>query len=320
MKASLKFREDQKPLVRAKIPISILGLPFLSGVSVGDARELRLDLATAFDSGPSLRASYRPNDPSNPFTVSLRTGVGSRGSPVAAPMTITAEFNLLSRASSSCLPSFSILFKPRLGDFSIKKSIDSTAASRPIKIAVDTPDASDGEEVTIAGSPPESGILDMVSGTEVAASSALPLRGCTAVRFRWGLKLPTELRTALADKNRTAVIPFASLPFLVMSKISIEHVSDDKKAKGKADLPDDVTKGNGDMADTCALIRRQLEALRAENGAMVKAVEEIRKEVGQVAVADVAKVGSVTRRETRGSPPKATPEEVGEELAKALMK
>lgn len=316
MKASLKFREDQKPLVRAKIPISIFGLPFLSGFSAGDTRELRLDLATAFDSGPSLRASYRPNDPLNPFTLSLRTGVGARGSPTAAPMTITAEFNLLSRSSSSSLPSFSILFKPRLGDFSLKKCIDSTTISRPIKSTVDKADDSDHDGT------PRKGMLGMISGTEVAASSMMPLRGSAAVRFRWGLKLPAELQTAFSDRDRTAGIPFARIPLLVMSKISIEHVATDTKVKKtKAEEPDDVAKGSGDVAQTCSLIRRQLEALRAENGAMSNALEEIRKEVG---VADVAKremcVADVAKRETRGAPPMPSPEELTQELAKALKK
>ncbi|XP_039118848.1 uncharacterized protein LOC120254972 [Dioscorea cayenensis subsp. rotundata] len=316
MKASLKFREDQKPLVRAKIPISIFGLPFLSGFSAGDTRELRLDLATAFDSGPSLRASYRPNDPLNPFTLSLRTGVGARGSPTAAPMTITAEFNLLSRSSSSSLHSFSILFKPRLGDFSLKKCIDSTTISRPIKSTVDKADDSDHDGT------PRKGMLGMISGTEVAASSMMPLRGSAAVRFRWGLKLPAELQTAFSDRDRTAGIPFARIPLLVMSKISIEHVATDTKVKKtKAEEPDDVAKGSGDVAQTCSLIRRQLEALRAENGAMSNALEEIRKEVG---VADVAKremcVADVAKRETRGAPPMPSPEELTQELAKALKK
>ena len=122
MKASIKFREDQKPFVRAKIPISILGLPFFSGVSAGESRELRLDLATAFDSGPSFRVSYRPNDSWNPFSLVVKTGTGPFGSPFGAPMAMAAEFSLLGRGSG---PSFSILFKPRLGDFSIKKATGS---------------------------------------------------------------------------------------------------------------------------------------------------------------------------------------------------
>lgn len=165
-------------------------------------------------------------------------------------------------------------------------------------------------------------MLGMISGTEVAASSMMPLRGSAAVRFRWGLKLPAELQTAFSDRDRTAGIPFARIPLLVMSKISIEHVATDTKVKKtKAEEPDDVAKGSGDVAQTCSLIRRQLEALRAENGAMSNALEEIRKEVG---VADVAKremcVADVAKRETRGAPPMPSPEELTQELAKALKK
>uniref|UniRef100_A0A2P2PXG3 Uncharacterized protein n=1 Tax=Rhizophora mucronata TaxID=61149 RepID=A0A2P2PXG3_RHIMU len=61
MKASLKFREDQKPLFRAKAPLSIFGLPFQSGIVAGESKELTLNLATFFESGPSIKIAYRPN-------------------------------------------------------------------------------------------------------------------------------------------------------------------------------------------------------------------------------------------------------------------
>nr|DAD29992.1 TPA_asm: hypothetical protein HUJ06_031460 [Nelumbo nucifera] len=121
MKASLKFREDQKPLFRAKVPLCILGLPFQSGISAGDSKELCLNLGTLFESGPSLRIAYRPNDSWNPFSLVLKTGIGNFGSPFSAPMTMSAEFNLLRRGN----PSFFIQFKPQFGDFSIKKCTSS---------------------------------------------------------------------------------------------------------------------------------------------------------------------------------------------------
>uniref|UniRef100_A0A6V7QRX6 Uncharacterized protein n=1 Tax=Ananas comosus var. bracteatus TaxID=296719 RepID=A0A6V7QRX6_ANACO len=121
MKASIKFREEKNPLVRTKVPISVLGLPLVSGLAVGDTGELRVDLATAFDFGPSLRVSYRPTDPWRPFSLVLKTRPSA-----AAPMAMTAEFSPLGRGGAG--PSFSVLFKPRFGDFAITKSFRSSSS------------------------------------------------------------------------------------------------------------------------------------------------------------------------------------------------
>ncbi|CAI0540083.1 unnamed protein product, partial [Linum tenue] len=102
----------------AKIPLSILGLPFQSGIVVGEAKELSLNLSTFFDSGPSFEVAYRPNDSWNPFSLMLKTGSGSFGSPTSSPMVMSAEFNLVGKGN----PSFMLHFKLRFGDFSIKKS------------------------------------------------------------------------------------------------------------------------------------------------------------------------------------------------------
>ncbi|GAB2295493.1 hypothetical protein Dimus_029660 [Dionaea muscipula] len=104
MKASLKFREDQKPLFRGKVPLSILGLPFQSGFAAGDSKELSLSLATLFDTGPALRLSYSPNHHSNPLSLVVKTGIGHFGSPIDAPMTLSAEFNLAGAEASSTHP------------------------------------------------------------------------------------------------------------------------------------------------------------------------------------------------------------------------
>ncbi|KAI6673531.1 hypothetical protein NL676_001437 [Syzygium grande] len=53
MKASLKFREDQKPLIRTKVPLGILGLPSDSASSPA-SRELALHLDTSLTPPPLL--------------------------------------------------------------------------------------------------------------------------------------------------------------------------------------------------------------------------------------------------------------------------
>eukprot|EP00252_Welwitschia_mirabilis_P003328 TRINITY_DN1340_c0_g2_i1.p1 TRINITY_DN1340_c0_g2~~TRINITY_DN1340_c0_g2_i1.p1 ORF type:complete len:423 (+),score=79.65 TRINITY_DN1340_c0_g2_i1:200-1468(+) len=122
MKASVDLREGQKPLVRAKIPLNILGFPFISGVNAGTTKELCLHLATFWDSGPTLKFQYKPNDRWNPFSLILKTGTGQWGSPSDAFLTMTAEINLVGRGS----PLFRLQFKPRLGDFTLRQSARSS--------------------------------------------------------------------------------------------------------------------------------------------------------------------------------------------------
>ncbi|KAL0339243.1 UNVERIFIED_CONTAM: hypothetical protein Sangu_1446400 [Sesamum angustifolium] len=98
MKASLTLHEDPKnPFVKAKIPLTIFGVPFCSGVEAGDYKELCISFSTAFRSGPLLRFSYRPNDSCRQFGVTLRTGIGKFGSPAESPISITAEFSSTER-------------------------------------------------------------------------------------------------------------------------------------------------------------------------------------------------------------------------------
>nr|XP_024366874.1 uncharacterized protein LOC112278072 [Physcomitrium patens]XP_024366875.1 uncharacterized protein LOC112278072 [Physcomitrium patens]XP_024366876.1 uncharacterized protein LOC112278072 [Physcomitrium patens]XP_024366877.1 uncharacterized protein LOC112278072 [Physcomitrium patens]PNR26667.1 hypothetical protein PHYPA_030148 [Physcomitrium patens] len=125
MKASVKVRKGQRPLVRAKVPVQVAGLPFYSGISVGDEKELALHVGTNMDAGPSCRLSYRPNDPLSPLAVLLKLGFGLWGSPHAAPFTIAAEFNLVRRENVS----FTLHLKPRAGSFSFRKHFLSTSGS-----------------------------------------------------------------------------------------------------------------------------------------------------------------------------------------------
>ncbi|XP_073010048.1 uncharacterized protein [Typha latifolia] len=355
MKASIKFREDRKPLVRAKVPISVLGLPFLSGIAAGDGKELRLDLATAFEFGPSFRVSYCPNDSWNPFTLAIKTGIGAFGSPAAAPFSMTAEFNLLGRGVGTGGPTFSILFKPRFGDFTIKKSALSSSAPIPAAAVEENIHASNGQPpinglengvhsgkkangfAADVGTSGVGGIGRMLSGVEVTARSVLPVGNRAAVRFRWGLKMPPELRSAISDGGGRYPVPgitLSKIPLLVMNKVSIEHVVD------KAEPKESKTTLAHEAAETSSLVKRQLESMQAENNLLRRAVEDIRTEIGSwkaspAAVgglasfgADVSRNGAspTTRKSDRRSngkvPEKSTvkpgPEEVNEELKKAI--
>ncbi|XP_078165831.1 uncharacterized protein LOC144560490 [Carex rostrata] len=284
MKASIKFRDDQKPLLRAKVPISILGLPFLSGVSAGETKELRLDLGTAFESGPSFRVSYRPNDPVTPFSLVVKTGVGSFGSPFQAPFGMSAEFNLVGPGAIGSGPRFSILIKPRFGDFVLKKSVQSNSVESVVKkIVIDheknVPDPAvagvgktsvgfyqfesvNGFTTDVANS--TNGFL---SGMQLNAGTVLPFFNRANVKFRWGLRVPPELGRVNSGMSIT------KMPLLVMNKLSIEHVT--RNAKEAEKNPSD----HGAEAKADPGFKPEFDELKAESGLLRRTVEDLRAEV-----------------------------------------
>lgn len=332
MKASVKFREDQKPLLRAKVPLSILGLPFQSGIVAGESKELTLNLGTFFESGPSIRVGYRPNDTSNPFSLVVKTGTGPFGSPISSSMLMSAEFNLLGSGKN---PSFMLHFKPQFGDFSIKKSQSSVfqkivgpddgvvSAETP---AVDT--AFMGKKITVLPSENQAtGILAGVfSGMEMAARTSMPVRNRGVVSLRWGVRVPAEMKSTGA--NPTAGIAFQKIPFLVMNKIGIEHV-DVADSKAKTTKAAEVEKGltfpgNAEVAEACFTVKRQLEALQSENGLLRKAVEDLRQEIAG-ATKSISNSGNIGGRNSGGkvewrsnSEKRSSEGDVSEELKKAL--
>ncbi|KAA0034881.1 uncharacterized protein E5676_scaffold83G001320 [Cucumis melo var. makuwa] len=254
MKASLKFREDQKPLLRAKIPLTILGLPFQSAIAAGTSKELTLKLSTLFESGPSFNLAYRPNDSSNPFSVIVKTGIASFGSPISSPMLMSAEFNLIASGN----PTFMLHFKPKLGDFSVKKSQSSSVMFQKVP-------KSEEEPVDV-----KTAVSKAVSGLEVAVSTAVPIMKSGAVRFRWGLRVP-----AAEGMKMSGGISFREVPFMVMDKIGFEHVDGGDMSTKEGSL------GNGDLNldSDCFSVKRQFEVLKLENGLLKKSIDDLRKQM-----------------------------------------
>ncbi|KAE8674274.1 hypothetical protein F3Y22_tig00111769pilonHSYRG00722 [Hibiscus syriacus] len=295
MKASLKFREEKKPVLRAKIPLSILGPPFQSGIVAGDSKEFALNLSTFFESGPSIKIAYRPNDTWSPFSLIIKTGTGAFGSPVSSSMLMSAEFNLLGRGN----PSFMLHFKPQFGDFSIKKS-QSSVFDKAVKPSnggvleddslievVDFPAVSgdsigffaDKRKLAAFNSKDFAGIL---SGMEIAARTAVPVKGKALVKFRWGMRIPSEMKSGVGGiADPKTGFSLAKIPFLVMEKIGIEHVdgTESKQDISTASKSGPEAGPNSDAAEVCYTIKRQLEALKSENGSLRRAVEELRHEI-----------------------------------------
>nr|KYP53950.1 hypothetical protein KK1_000115 [Cajanus cajan] len=311
MKASLKFREEhEKPLFRAKVPLSVFGMPFQSGVVAGEAKELSLSLASFFDSGPSLKLSYRPNDSKNPFSLTVKTGTGPFGSPLRSSMLMTCEFSLPTRTAS---PLFMLHFKPRFGDFTFKKTQSSVFDGKPFASLNPQNDVvqdarHDSPVIDPSSAASSLPFLDsgagMFSGVEVAARTTLPVRGRAAVKFRWGVRVPAELKAGSA---------FRSVPFLVMDKIGVEHM---------------MEAAPGDVADVCLAVKRQMEILQAENGLLRSAVEDLRREIVGVRSGGSefgegrnggARKGEKKTTSDYGGFNKSTEVEASEELKKALM-
>lgn len=336
MKASLKFREDQKPLLRAKVPLSILGLPFQSGVIAGESKELTLNLGTFFESGPSIKIAYRPNDTWNPFSLVVKTGTGPFGSPISSSMLMSAEFNLIGRGN----PSFMLHFKPQFGDFSIKKSQSSVFDGKLVK-SLNGAVPEDDSSIEVVEKPFMNGafsktalavdstagtIAGLFSGIEVAARTSLPVRGRAVVNFRWGVRVPAEVKSVgenpNPNPNPTAGISFQKIPFLVMNKIGIEHV-DGGDSKKKTTSPDVNFPASGDVAEACFTVKRQLEILHAENGLLKKAVEDLRREFKSVGDSSSGErngnKSSGGKFDRRNNDKKSNEGDVNEELKKALM-
>lgn len=285
MKASLKFREEQKPLFRAKVPLSILGLPFRSGIVAGESRELSLNLSTFFESWPSIKIGYRPNDAWNPFSLIVKTGTGPFGSPVSSSMLMSAEFNLLGRGN----PAFMLHFKPQFGDFSIKKSQSSVLDQKAILKApnggvlenddtsIEVVESPMLKKITVLPSRAAGEFAGVLAGVDMVATTALPVRSRAVVNFRWGVRVPAEITS-----ESTAGINFKKMPYLVMNKIGVEHVdgadSKEKTSKKEAGQELGIT-GKADVVEVCFNLKRQMEILQSENGLLKKAVEDLRREI-----------------------------------------
>lgn len=280
MKASVKLRDEEhkRPLLRAKLPLSALGFPLISSATAaGDPHDLSFHLRTARPGGPSLQLSYRPHSPSllhSPFSLTLRSGVGLWGSPDRSPLLISAHFSLPSGAGTDApiSPSFSFQIKPRIGDFSFKKTaVSSSSSSNPNP----NPIKENGGEVyhPLPLAPRDRSYLEdlLSSGVAVAATTTLPMTGRASLKFRWVVNLPAGTAAAPAG----AGTGWRRMPYLTVDKVSIEAVENrEREAKKLAK----VGTGEGDlevMKGVCLWMRKEVEELQRENERIKESIEEV---------------------------------------------
>ncbi|KAL3699812.1 hypothetical protein R1sor_017834 [Riccia sorocarpa] len=183
MKASVKVREDQKPLVRAKVPLILGGLPLYTGVTSGDPHELALHVGTYADAGPAMKFSYKPNDTISPFSILLKTGFGVWGSPQGAAIAMSAEVSL----SSAGTPSFSFRLKPKFGDFGLRKD------TRSIAVSFTSADRAAGEEAASSLSLEEDKLKSSEMGEEEKSRESSSIRALSYDGFSSPNASPTDL-------------------------------------------------------------------------------------------------------------------------------
>ncbi|KAL9246922.1 hypothetical protein vseg_020400 [Gypsophila vaccaria] len=295
MKLSLKFREEtahQNPLLRAKIPVTILGLPFISGVVAGDSPDLSFSLRSNFSAGPSLSLSYHPtlSPPSSaapttaafpPFAVSIKSGVGVFGSPKESPLVFTAKFNLNFMNS----PTFSLFIKPQFGNFSLFKEVNSGGDGRArvggaglgngsVTDFGNGVDLGDGSRMggVLKGLSRETSKGGILSGIFVAARTSMPVAKRAVVNFRWGVDFPDEGEGVKAG-----------FPVLVMNKITLERVEGARKGVDEDEKRRIDEKKIGELEllkGMCGWMRREVEELHKENKEMRLALEGLRLNSG----------------------------------------
>ncbi|KAK4375155.1 hypothetical protein RND71_005832 [Anisodus tanguticus] len=280
MKLSLKLQEQsptnnhQKqpqihPLIlRAKIPISIFNLPFLScfSTTTHHPSDLSLSLATSFPSGPTLKLSYSTTPTTLPLTLTLKSGIGIFGSPKNSPLVISANFSF-SPHQPNQNPTFTLLFKPQLGSFSLRKSTSSDPNCKSSGVGKQN---GDGNSFGFVPLERPSSFKDfsmedyakdsVFKGIAVMANTEMPLTKRVMMDCRWGVNFPKDLG------NR--------MPFLSVNKIGIERVDEVKDVKEK--------KKDENLGDTellkgmCFWMKKELEMLQRENREMKHRLDEMK--------------------------------------------
>ncbi|XP_059656746.1 uncharacterized protein LOC132303488 [Cornus florida] len=291
MKLSLKVQDQHKNaqphllhnhhqnplLIRAKIPISVFGFPFLSAVTATDPSDVSFSLSTNFPTGPSVKLSYAPTSTTKtavasatpPLILTLKSGVSFFGSPNNSPLVISAHCTF-SPQNPNPNPIFSLQFKPQFGNFSLCKTTYSATNPNP---------KANGEANSFGFVPLErstvwkdlshltmescSGKDSILSGIAVRARTELPVTKRVAVNFRWGVNFP-------ADFGK-------QLPFLSVNKVGIERVDEVKEVK---EISVKRNESNVDdmkvLKGMCFWMRSELDALQKENREMKHRLEEMK--------------------------------------------
>ncbi|KAH7578610.1 hypothetical protein JRO89_XS01G0405000 [Xanthoceras sorbifolium] len=298
MKLSLKL-QDEHPLLKAKVPITIFSHPFTSSLittaTSATPQDLSFSLSTNFSSGPSLRFIYTPvsttsvttttattTTTTSPFSLSLKSGLGLFGSPHDSPLIFSAHFSLSPTNPSSVTPSFFLHFKPQLGNFSLRKT---TSSSNP------SPTISGSHSVSGAhlqsGSSSNSEFTNGLVSNEASGWQDLKLETTNATEngfsnFNSSFHNGVDSSNGIGFVKERAMVwrdadSEVKLPYLTVNKIGIERV--EKVEEVKKNKKKNVEGNAGDLEllkGMCFWMKRDLEALEKENRDMKQCLEEMR--------------------------------------------
>lgn len=298
MKASVKLRREDPggppPLLRAKLPVAALCLPFVAAASAGAPRDLSFQLRTAFPAGPSLRLSYHPHQQGHPFSITLRSGVGPWGSPSSSPLLLSAHLPI---GAAGAALSFSIQIDYSVGDFSLKKAAGASAPPAPNPpVLKENGDGVHGPPQWTEVPAEREGVAEeRTPRTAVTVRTTLAVARKAAVRLRWAVKVPRAAGGESAPGGK-------GLPFLAVDKISIERSG--KEGNGGREKGEVVRAVREEERDEEALkgmlfwMRREVEELQREQGSIRESLEELRRVASASAGMDRGRViASGSRRQ-----------------------
>lgn len=160
--------------------------------------------------------------------------------------------------------------KPRLGSFSLRKSVSSIVSSSSKKIGNGSVDGNENsygfvpldrginwKDLTVESTTKDS----ILSGILMSADTEMPVSKRVKVNLRWGVNIPSDFEK--------------QLPYLRVNKIKIERIDvkeeDDDRSKSES--------GSGEfemLKGMYAWMSRELSDLRDENREMRRALEDIK--------------------------------------------
>ncbi|KAG4987672.1 hypothetical protein AAZX31_11G040900 [Glycine max] len=286
-KQNLQQQQHSSQIMTAKVPISILNKPFLSGVTASTGThspsEFSFSLSTNFPSGPSLRLSYSPTA-SAPFSLSLKSGLGLLGSPAHSPLVFSANFSL------SPTPSFFLHFKPRFGHFSLHKTVFSDTITHTHSLSTSFPPTPEivphGSSTTgwhnlklepSANSDQSNNNTyfenfkndaknALSPGVRVMARTVMPVTKGFLLNFRWGVNFPRNFGS--------------KMPSLTVNKIGLERVEEGKEKKNNNDDKKQMRDSSGIdlklLKGMCFWMGRDLEIMEKENREMKRLLDEMK--------------------------------------------
>ncbi|GER35422.1 AMP-dependent synthetase and ligase family protein [Striga asiatica] len=286
MKISLKLQDQhshgegccQPPplLLRAKIPVTIFNLPFLSHFSTTTAHpsDISLSLSTNFPSFPSLKLAYAATAASTSplLTVTLKSGSGLFGSPKNSPLVISAHFSF---NPSNPNPTFSLLLKPRLGSFSLRKSTSSHPEEPPT--GFDSTTSSMG--FVPLESPPSPakdlpvekfrGNCSILRKMQLAARTLMPVSNRAELSFRWRVNFAAN-----------------QMPVLRINKIGIQRVDfgggNNDNDDNDYDVQNRKTKGGQGNSGELEVLKGMFFWMKNELDALSRANSEMKRELGEM--------------------------------------